>query len=172
MREPAVNPPGNAAPGNLAYVAYTSGSTGTPKGVLIEHRAFVNHGVAVMQTYRLSPADRVLQFASPAFDVFAEEVFPTLRSGAALVLRPHEVASSLAELGDYIVSEQLTVLNLPASYWHEWVSDLKIPGIRYQPHCVWSSSGTKSPPRALGSMAGPCRHTSRVAQRLRSDQAT
>jgi amino acid adenylation domain-containing protein len=124
-QESVHNPVGHATAGNLAYAIYTSGSTGWPKGVLIEHRAVVNHAVATARAYRLTPADRVLQFASPAFDVFVEELFPTLLSGAAVVLRPDEIALSLAALDELIRSHQLTVLNLPASYWHEWVSDLE-----------------------------------------------
>lgn len=129
-QEPVDNPIRNSTAGNLAYVIYTSGSTGLPKGVLIEQRAVVNHAVAVAQEYRLTSADRVLQFTSPAFDVFVEELFPTLLSGAAVVLRPDEIASSLPALYDFIRNHQLTVLNLPASYWHEWVSDLENSGHR------------------------------------------
>jgi len=135
----AEEPPGNPAAAttarNLAYVVYTSGSTGSPKGVMIEHQAVVNHAVAIAQAYRLTPADRTLQFASMAFDVFAEELFPPLSCGASVVLRPAEVASSFSELVECITRHQLTVLNLPASYWHEWVAELVRSGDR-PPSCV------------------------------------
>jgi amino acid adenylation domain-containing protein/non-ribosomal peptide synthase protein (TIGR01720 family) len=124
-QESSSNPVRACTAGNAAYVVYTSGSTGSPKAVLVEHRALVNHAVAVSRSYALIPADRVLQFSSPAFDVFAEEVYPTLLSGAAVVLRPDAISSSLTAFNDCIESRQLTVLNLPVSYWHEWVSDLE-----------------------------------------------
>ncbi|MBP7361451.1 MAG: AMP-binding protein, partial [Nitrospira sp.] len=77
-------------PDHLAYLLYTSGTTGNPKGIGITHRALVNHGLAMVQAYDLSPADRVLQFASVSFDVAAEECFPTWLAGATVVLRPNE----------------------------------------------------------------------------------
>ena len=48
----------------------------------------------VGRAWALSPDDRVLQFASLAFDASAEEIYPTLCSGAALVLRDDAFVSS------------------------------------------------------------------------------
>ena len=73
---------------NLAYLVYTSGSTGEPKGAEVEHRGLVNHALAIARRLRLGPGDRVLQYLSLSFDAAAEEVFPTLVSGAALHLHP------------------------------------------------------------------------------------
>ncbi|NJL60614.1 MAG: amino acid adenylation domain-containing protein [Methylacidiphilales bacterium] len=111
-------------PENLAYVIYTSGSTGKPKGVLIPHSALVNHSYTIAKIYNLQVSDNVLQFASVNFDVAAEEIYPTLLSGATIILRPHAVVPTITEFHELINQEQLTVLNLPASYWHEWVSVL------------------------------------------------
>jgi amino acid adenylation domain-containing protein/non-ribosomal peptide synthase protein (TIGR01720 family) len=109
---------------NLAYVMYTSGSTGRPKGVLIRHRSVVNHNLSVIELFRLSPDDLVLQFATISFDTSVEEIFPTLMVGATLVLRGTEVVISPAELTRLIEAERLTVLDLPTAYWHQWVSEL------------------------------------------------
>jgi amino acid adenylation domain-containing protein len=118
----------NAA--DLAYVIYTSGSTGKPKGVLIEHRSLVNHATAISRLYDLQPSDRVLQFASFAFDVAAEEIFPTWLSGATVVMWP--VISGVAPISkfvEFVDEAKITVLNLPASYWHEWVAELDRVGV-------------------------------------------
>jgi amino acid adenylation domain-containing protein len=113
--------PSRARPENLAYIIYTSGSTGTPKGVLVEHRALVNHSVGIAREFNLNASDRVLQFAPLSFDVSAEEIFPTLISGATLVLRPAELAISVKDFHPFSVREGLTIVNLPAPYWSEWI---------------------------------------------------
>jgi amino acid adenylation domain-containing protein len=109
-------------PGNLAYVIYTSGSTGQPKGVGVTHKSLINHQAVARDVYGLSANDRVLQFASLSFDVAAEEIFPTLLSGATLVLRNQQVKAALVSgLLQEVRERNITVLNLPASAWQELV---------------------------------------------------
>jgi non-ribosomal peptide synthetase component F len=69
---------------SLAYAVYTSGSTGRPKGVLVSHAGLANTADACRQVYRLTPADRVLQFSSLSFDAFVFEMVLALGSGACL----------------------------------------------------------------------------------------
>lgn len=120
--------PANPAPllvdNPLAYIIYTSGSTGRPKGVLISHRALFNHNLAVAKFYELQPKDRVLQFASISFDVAIEEIFPALLSGATVVLAPDEIFFSFDAFQQFLATAQLTVLNLPASFWQDWITYL------------------------------------------------
>jgi amino acid adenylation domain-containing protein len=119
-RQPAHNPAVVVAPSNLAYVIYTSGSTGRPKGVCVTRASLVNHQRTVRDAYSLRAGDRVLQFASLSFDVAAEEIFPTLFCGATLVLRDERVPG----VGRQVEEGGVTVLNLPASAWHEWLAEL------------------------------------------------
>ncbi len=123
--EPTFNPICIAQPENLAYIIYTSGSTGTPKGVEIEHRSVINHNLAAQQEFALTARDRVLQFASLNFDAAVEEIFPTLFTGATLVLRSETVPSG-DELLALINAEQLTVLDLPTAYWSEWLYEMTL----------------------------------------------
>ncbi len=113
-----------ARPENAAYVIYTSGSTGTPKGVVVEHRALAAFTAAAAETYAVSAADRVLQFASISFDTSVEEIFPTLTRGAALVLRDEEMLGSAPALLAACREHGVTVLDLPTAFWHPWVSGL------------------------------------------------
>ncbi|HXQ74120.1 MAG TPA: condensation domain-containing protein, partial [Pyrinomonadaceae bacterium] len=119
---------------NAAYVIYTSGSTGKPKGVVITHHALASHCLAVAHEYELQASDRVLQFASLSFDVAAEEIFPTLVAGAAIVLQRERVLEPAALLRS-IEQERLSVLNLPARFWQEWLEGLERKGARL-PACV------------------------------------
>jgi len=115
---------GGADPASLCYVIYTSGSTGQPKGVMIPHRALVNHSVAMARMFSLSGQDRVLQFASISFDVAAEELFPTLLSGATVVLAPGVGRLTLADFDNLLAEAQVTVANLPTPFWQEWAAAL------------------------------------------------
>jgi amino acid adenylation domain-containing protein len=107
---------------HLAYVIYTSGSTGTPKGAQVAHASLVNYALAAAATYALTGADRVLQSSSISFDIAVDEIFATLACGATLVLAPWPRLPSIAEFNALITRRELTVLNLPTAYWHEWMA--------------------------------------------------
>lgn len=126
---PATNPEARTClrtkephPTNAAYIIYTSGSTGRPKGIVVAHRALANHMSAVGAAYALRAQDRVLQFASPGFDVALEELLPSWMQGASVVLLTE--TPTPAALTSFIDRASLSVLNLPSSYWHEWVAEL------------------------------------------------
>lgn len=134
-REGALKPPLVADAARPAYVIYTSGSTGTPKGVVVSCGSLAAHAEAIIEAYELSSSDRVLQFASPSFDVSLEEVVPTLLAGGRVVLRDHSLVESTAQLLRVVAREQITVVNLPAGYWHVLVDELERTGARL-PSCV------------------------------------
>jgi amino acid adenylation domain-containing protein len=115
-------------PDALAYVLYTSGSTGTPKGVEVSRGALAAHLRATIAAYELEPEDRALQLASLAFDVALEEVLPTLAAGGCVVVPPGSAAEALAGLTERIRRERITVLNLPAGAWSEWVGEMRRAG--------------------------------------------
>ncbi|MEV5508108.1 non-ribosomal peptide synthetase [Streptomyces orinoci] len=100
---------------DAAYVIHTSGSTGLPKAVLVGREALARHATAMAARFALSPADRVLLFAQPSFDVALEEVLPSLLAGCALVLPQREVPTG-PELVAVLASRPVTVANLPTSY--------------------------------------------------------
>ncbi|MCO5187500.1 MAG: amino acid adenylation domain-containing protein [Anaerolineae bacterium] len=112
-------------PPSAAYVIYTSGSTGRPKGVTVPHRAVVNFVADAIERYDIGPTDRVLQFASPAFDTAVEEIFPTLAAGGTLVLRPIDLPDTFADFARQIERNAITVLDLPTAFWHSWVAEMQ-----------------------------------------------
>ncbi|WP_052690000.1 non-ribosomal peptide synthetase [Xanthomonas sp. GPE 39] len=101
---------------HLAYVIYTSGSTGKPKGVMVSHHALTTRLHALIDLYRLGPQERVLQFASLAFDVSAEELFGTLCSGATLVLRD-DTWLDTERFWPQCAQAGISVVNLPTRFW-------------------------------------------------------
>jgi len=112
-----------ADPSNLAYVIFTSGSTGRPKGVAVSRGSLAIHCAAIVERFQLSSADRVLQFTATSFDVWLEQLLPTLSIGAMVYMRGN-VQWSGADLLGVIQDNSLTVANLPTAYWQtvtaEW----------------------------------------------------
>ena len=100
----------------LAYVIYTSGSTGRPKGVGIAHRALAEHAQVSIGFFGLTAADRVLQFATPNFDGFVEQLFPALAVGAAVVLRGAALWDS-ETFHRELIDKRITVADLTTAYW-------------------------------------------------------
>ncbi len=114
---------------NLAYLIYTSGSTGLPKAVMITHRSMVDFVLATAEAGPIRRRDRVLQFASIAFDTSVEEIFPALLAGGTLVLRD-DAMLDLARFVDACHQYALTVLDLPTAYWRELTVAMKREGLR------------------------------------------
>jgi amino acid adenylation domain-containing protein/non-ribosomal peptide synthase protein (TIGR01720 family) len=122
-------------PASSAYLVYTSGSTGRPKGTVIEHRSLAAFARDVVDRLGLGGGDRFLQFASPGFDVLAEELFPTWLAGGAVVIPARHIISGGVDLADLAERERLTVMELPTAYWHEWARELDRTG-RDLPDCL------------------------------------
>ncbi|BBD64374.1 amino acid adenylation domain-containing protein [Nostoc commune NIES-4072] len=120
------NPINQTQPENLAYLIYTSGSTGTPKGVMIQHRSLSNYINTTYIEFALKSSDRLLQFTSISFDVAAEEIFSCLVQGATLILRTDQMLSSISEFLYQCNNLELTILDLPTSFWHQLTDDLSI----------------------------------------------
>jgi amino acid adenylation domain-containing protein len=114
-RQPAGPPPGTTTPDNLAYVIYTSGSTGKPKGVLISHQAVVNFVTTCRDLFRITPADRVLQFANPTFDVSVFDIYSALCSGATVIAAPASTLHDPPALARLMRSAGVTMADIPPS---------------------------------------------------------
>jgi aspartate racemase len=124
-RESEENPEHLSSAGDPAYVIYTSGSTGQPKGVLVTHGGVVNHSLSVGELFALGPEDRVSQCNSLSFDISVEELFASWVRGAAVVLCPPEKFLPDEEFAGWLAGEEISVVNLPTAFWHQWAGVLE-----------------------------------------------
>jgi amino acid adenylation domain-containing protein len=124
--ESVYDPSVTASGDNLAYAIYTSGSTGQSNGVLITHDSLTKYSLDFSERIGLRARDRILQFASPSFDVSLEEIFPTLLCGATVVIGGEDDSYAPMDLLRVIERQKITGLELPTAYWHEWVRVLTV----------------------------------------------
>ncbi|WEO98391.1 Pls/PosA family non-ribosomal peptide synthetase [Streptomyces sp. FXJ1.172] len=109
------SPAARPGTGQDAWIIFTSGSTGKPKGVAVTHRsaaAFVDAEAALFLTEEpIGPGDRVMAGLSVAFDASCEEMWLAWRYGACLVPVPRSQVRSGADLGPWLVEQEITVVS-------------------------------------------------------------
>jgi non-ribosomal peptide synthetase-like protein len=105
--------PAEVRPDQLAYVIYTSGTTGKPKGVMVEHRNVSNLIASDIAEFGLTPADRVIQGSSAAYDSSIEEIWLALAAGATLVVMDDEAARLGPDIVEWLRRERATVFCPP-----------------------------------------------------------
>jgi aspartate racemase len=96
---------------DLAYVIYTSGSTGKPKGVQVEHRSIVNQIVGLEKRYTFDSSLHHILLAPITFDPSVQQIFLPLTSGGKLFLVSKSTKQNIKELWDFIVSNQIDIVN-------------------------------------------------------------
>ncbi|MEU1014575.1 non-ribosomal peptide synthase/polyketide synthase [Streptomyces sp. NPDC005898] len=130
-------------PAHTAYVIYTSGSTGRPKGVEVTHAGFANLARAQLDAFALTPDSRVLQFASPSFDVSVWELVMAFASGAALVAASADALAGDA-LGETLAGRRVTHVTLPPSVLA--TLDARGPGVPFPDLAVLLVAGEACSP--------------------------
>ncbi|KAG6242263.1 D-lysergyl-peptide-synthetase subunit 1, partial [Claviceps purpurea] len=76
----------NVSPHDPVYAVFTSGSTGKPKGIIMEHASFSACALSSMKPLQIADQDRVLHFASYAFDASVIEILVPLIAGATVAI--------------------------------------------------------------------------------------
>ena len=113
-------------PHNTAYLIYTSGSTGLPKGVPVPHAPIAEYFVWFGDEYRVDETDRLLQVASPSFDVSMGEIFGTLIMGARLVIPRPDGLRDIGYLTELLSREGITSMHFVPSLLGLFLS---LPGV-------------------------------------------
>ncbi|WP_159775667.1 Pls/PosA family non-ribosomal peptide synthetase [Streptomyces sp. HM190] len=117
-----------------AWIIFTSGSTGRPKGVAVSHRsaaAFVDAEAELFLAEEpIGPGDRVMAGLSVAFDASCEEMWLAWRYGACLVPVPRAQVRSGADLGPWLVEQEISVVStvptLAALWEPETLDDVRL----------------------------------------------
>jgi mycobactin peptide synthetase MbtE len=114
------------SPDNTAYLIYTSGTTGLPKGVAVPHRPVGEYFVWFKGEYGADHTDRLLQVASPSFDVSIAEIFGTLACGARMVIPRPGGLNDIGYLTALLRDEGITAMHFVPSLLGLFLS---LPGV-------------------------------------------
>nr|WP_245805102.1 non-ribosomal peptide synthetase [Amycolatopsis australiensis] len=124
---PATDPAPGIVPANAAYVIYTSGSTGRPKGVVVSHAGVAKLVATQVERFGVGPRSRVLQFASPSFDVAFWDLCLGLLSGGRLVVVPAERRVPGPALAEYAHAKGVDFMILPPALLAEFPGNCELP---------------------------------------------
>ena len=114
------------SPQNTAYLIYTSGSTGLPKGVPVPHAPIAEYFLWFGDEYQVDETDRLLQVASPSFDVSIGEIFGVLICGGRLVIPRPDGLRDIGYLTDLLRREGITSMHFVPSLLGLFLS---LPGV-------------------------------------------
>lgn len=102
-------PPATVTPDDPAYIVFTSGSTGRPKGIVHTHDSALAYARRAVDTYGITPSDRLANIAPLHFDQSTFELYAGPLAGAAVLVVPDGVMKFPASMSKLIADERITV---------------------------------------------------------------
>ncbi len=109
---PATAPIGRRTARSLAdtaYLIFTSGSTGVPKAIVHTHASALAYAALVVDTYSLTPTDRVAGMSPIHFDMSTLELYAAPLAGATVVVMDEAVMKFPASFSQRCAAERVSV---------------------------------------------------------------
>jgi acyl-coenzyme A synthetase/AMP-(fatty) acid ligase/acyl carrier protein len=82
---------------------------------MVHHGGLLNMVEWHRRAFDVGPQDRCTQIVSPGFDAAVQEIWPTLASGAAIVVVPEDLRPDPIGLRDWLIAQSITVTFLPTA---------------------------------------------------------
>ncbi|MBD2810233.1 aminotransferase class III-fold pyridoxal phosphate-dependent enzyme [Xenorhabdus sp. Vera] len=120
--------------GQTAYITCTSGSTQKANCVMNSHGAIAHHCLMMKEYLDIGPEDRMLQFTDLCWDIVLEELFPVWVAGGRVVFSGDTPPDTFADFNQLLIEQQVSLADLPSTYWQGWVDSLADPAMDYPSH--------------------------------------
>jgi len=125
-----INPNLPVSADKIAWIMYTSGSTGQPKGTVQSHRNVLHEVMNHINTFRISPNDRLILLDSCSTVGGMKDTLSALLNGSALF--PFDLRErNLIELAKWLKRERITIYRSFATVFRHLVATM-VPGEVYR----------------------------------------
>ena len=115
----------SVSPGTPFYIIYTSGSTGQPKGIVHNHRNMLHIVMNYTNYFHICAEDRLTLLHSCSFASSLPDICKALLNGATLFSFDVK-AEGLANVADWLIQEEITVLNWGPTSFRCFVNFLSV----------------------------------------------
>lgn len=110
--DPALHPlPDRSRADRPAYIIYSSTPDGYPLGVAVGNSQVIHFADSFKRTYNISGDDILLQFSACVMNIFIQEVFGALLSGATIAIPSVETRNDPEKLVKFIDDQYVTVIS-------------------------------------------------------------
>ena len=118
------------APTEAWAIYFTSGSTDVPKAVEIPRENVMNTVIWETKNFKMTPKDNIASYTPYSFAISYIELFSTLYSGGTLYIASEKVRHDLNLLEDFLIQNEITLMNTTAVIGERIIRTMSIPSLR------------------------------------------